>query len=128
LTCGGKVTEGHRYCTRCKVVVTTKELIKAAQRGRLASHTHDAEAKRADSRRRHAAAQKAWLVSDQPPGLNEETYLRDIRPRLCHVTIPTIQQALNVSKGYATKIRSGKLPPHQRHWQTLAGLCGFQSE
>lgn len=90
LTCGGKVMVGHRYCNDCKVEATTKELVNAAQIGRLASHNKEAEAKRADSRRKHFAAQKAWLSSDQPKWLNEEIYFRNIRPRLAEVTIPVL--------------------------------------
>lgn len=124
VTCGAKVSAGHRYCNRCKVAVTSKALVKAAQIGRLASHTTAAETKRADKRRRDFAAQKAWPASDQPAWLNEKTYLRKIHPRLAVVTISAIRQALSVSKGYATNIRSGKRLPHPRHWQILANLAG----
>jgi CRISPR-associated endonuclease Cas1 len=127
LTCGGKVTEGHRYCARCKVAVTTKELIKAAKKGRQASHSTEAEEKRAENRRIHFAAQKAWVASTQPAWLNEEAFLRQIHPRLAEVTIPTIRQVLNVSKGYAANIRSGRRLPHPRHWRTLARLVGMES-
>jgi hypothetical protein len=126
-TCGARITAGHRFCAICKVAVTTKELVKAAQKGRLASHSMEAEAKRADNRRRHFAAQKAWLASDQPTGLDEEVYRRQIHPRLAAVTIHAIREALGVSKGYATNIRSGKRVPHARHWQMLANLVGMTS-
>jgi hypothetical protein len=102
------------------------ELIKAVQKGRLASHSSEAEAKRAESRRQNAAAQRAWLEADQPAWLNEELYRRKIQPRLAGVTVPAIRAALGVSKSYATNIRSGKRLPHPRHWQTLARLVGVE--
>ena len=71
----------------CKVPICTEELVKAAQKGRLASHGSEAEAKRAENRRRHAAALRAWRPSDQPACLDEETYLRKIQPRLSSLTV-----------------------------------------
>jgi CRISPR-associated endonuclease Cas1 len=124
-TCGANVTAGYDRCASCKVGVCTQELIKAAQKGRLASHGSEAEAKRAESRRRHAAALTAWRPSDQPAWLDEETYLRKIQPRLSSVTVPAIRTALGVSKAYATNIRGGKRLPHPRHWQALARLAGI---
>jgi len=43
-TCGTNVTAEHRYCPSCAVAVSTKELIKGAQKGRLASHSSEAQA------------------------------------------------------------------------------------
>ena len=124
-TCGSNVTAGYDRCASCKVSICTEELIKAAQKGRPASHGSEAEAKRAENRRRHAAALRAWRPSDQPAWLDQETYLRKIQPRLSSVTVPAIRTALGLSKAYATNIRSGKRLPHPRHWLTLAQLIGI---
>src|SRR5262249_9113583 len=102
--------------------ICTKELVKASRKGRLAAHTIQAEAKRGESRRRHAAALRAWRPSDQPAWLTEEVFSRKIQPRLANVTVPTIRAALGVSKSYATNIRSGRCIPHPRHWLRLAQL------
>jgi CRISPR-associated endonuclease Cas1 len=123
-TCGKNVTAGYDRCASCKISICTEELIKAAQNGRLASHGSEAEAKRAENRRRHAAALRVWQPSDQPAWLDQEAYLRRIQPRLLSVTVPAIRTALGVSKAYATNIRSGKRLPHPRHWETLARLVG----
>ncbi|HWZ96864.1 MAG TPA: CRISPR-associated endonuclease Cas1 [Candidatus Dormibacteraeota bacterium] len=122
LTCGGKVTLGHRYCSHCKVEVTTKALIKAAQKGRLAAHSAEAERKRAASRRMHLAAQKNWDSSLLPAWLDINAYKQGVQPRLSRLTVPAIRKALGVSKGYATNVRSGRKVPHQRHWLALAQL------
>ena len=116
------------FLRNLKVAVTTQELIKAAEKGRLLSHTPEADASRAENRRRHAAAQKIWLPSDQPAWLDEETYRRKILPRLATVTVSAIRVAMGVSKPYATEVRSGKRLPHPRHWQTLARLTGIPSD
>jgi len=121
-TCGAKVTEGYERCASCKVGACTRTLVKAAQKGRLVSHSPEAEAKRGESRRKHAAALRAWQPLDQPEWLTEEMYRREIRPRLAQVTVPTVRAALGVSKSYATDVRSGRRLPHPRHWQALAQL------
>jgi CRISPR-associated endonuclease Cas1 len=123
--CGKHVTSGYDRCANCKIAICTKELIKAAHRGRLAAHTIQAEVKRGESRRRHATGLAAWRPSDQTAWLTEETYVRKIQPRLPNVTVRAIRTAISVSKSYATNIRSGKRLPHPRHWQLLAELVGI---
>ena len=87
-TCGKHVTAGYERCASCKVAVCTRELVKAAQQGRLAAHTAQAELKRGESRRRHAAALRVWRQSDKPAWLNEKTYLRRTQPRLAECGLP----------------------------------------
>ncbi len=122
-TCGSKVTEGYERCASCKIVDCTRELLKAAEKGRSASHSSKAEAKRAESQRKHAASIREWRPTDQPEWLNEKTYQLKIQPRLGELTVTTIRMALGVSKSYATEIRSGNRLPHPRHWQALARLA-----
>src|SRR5262249_60871551 len=107
-TCGGKVTRKYRYCNRCKVAVTSKAMIEAAKKGRLAAHTPDAEAKRAKSRRLHFAAQKSWSPSLQPEWLSQSIYQQKIQPRLYTLSTSTIRSELEISKEYATNVRNGK--------------------
>jgi CRISPR-associated endonuclease Cas1 len=124
-TCGTNVTIGHRYCPSCTVAVSTEELIKGAQKGRLASHSSEARANRAEKGRQNTAARWAWKPSNQPAWLNEESYRERIHPRLVRVTVRVLAAALGVSLPYASNIRSGKRQPHPRHWQTLAQLVGI---
>jgi CRISPR-associated endonuclease Cas1 len=126
-TCGVKVTEGYERCASCKIGACTEALVKAAEKGRLVSHSSEAEVKRGESRRKHAASLRAWQPSDQPAWLNEKAYLEKIQPKLLGVTVPDIRKALGVSKSYATNIRSGKRLPHARHWRTLARVVGVTS-
>jgi CRISPR-associated endonuclease Cas1 len=126
-TCGAKVTAGYQRCASCKVEVCKEELIRAAQKGRLASHSPEAESKRAENRRRNAAAQRVWMTTELPEWLNEEIYLRKIQPRLPEVTVPAIRAALSISKAYASNIRCGKRVPHPRHWQKLAAILNLKA-
>src|SRR5216684_2170160 len=118
-TCGANVTEEHRYCPSCAVAVSTKELVKGAYKGRLASHSSEAEANRAETARRHTAARRAWLPSNQPAWLNEQSYREKIHPRLAGITVRALASALSVSIPYASNFRSGKRHPHPRHWQKI---------
>jgi CRISPR-associated endonuclease Cas1 len=124
-TCAATVTAGHHYCPSCAVAVSTEELVKGAQRGRLASHGSEAQASRAEKGHRNTLARWAWKPSNQPAWLNEQTYREKIHPGLAGVTVRVIASALGISLPYASNIRSGKLQPHPRHWQALARLSGI---
>jgi CRISPR-associated endonuclease Cas1 len=124
-TCGASVTAGHHYCPSCAVAVSTQALISGAQEGRLASHSSEAQANRAEKGSRNTSARWAWQSSNQPTWLNEECYREKIRPALAGVTVRVIASTLGISLPYASNVRSGKLQPHPRHWQTLARLVGI---
>jgi hypothetical protein len=107
----------------CRGVQSTL-LVKEAKLGRIATHSPKAEALRSRTRRRHAAALKAWKPSDKPDWLDEKIYKVEIQPRLAEFPVSAISSALGVSVPYATDIRSGKRQPHPRHWKPLAELVG----
>jgi hypothetical protein len=127
-TCGVLIKPGQRYCASCAATVSKGELVKAAHRGRVASHSREAQARRAETQRQHHAARQAWQPSQQPTWLDEKTYREKIQPRLAGVTVPDIATALGISEPYATDIRSGKRRPHPRHWQRLARLVGVSPD
>jgi len=126
--CGALIKPGQRYCASCAPLVSKAELVKAAHRGRVASHSREAQAQRAETQRQHHAAKRAWQPSQQPAWLDEKTYGEKIQPRLAEITVLTISTALGISEPYATDIRAGKRRPHPRHWQTLAQLVGASSD
>ena len=95
---------------------------------RLKAHDPIAQARRADTQRRQAAALKAWKPSDKPGWLDEKTYREKIQPRIVGIAIPTIVSALAVSQPHATNIRAGRCKPHPRHWLALARLAGYGPE
>jgi len=120
--CGNNIPIDKTYCASCAVGVRTEALITAAKKGRIAAQSSEAQAKRADNRRRHAAAQKAWRLTDQAAWLTEEFYMERIQPHLPAIAIPTLMSALDISKPYAADIRAGRRRPHPRHWSALAQL------
>lgn len=121
----GKRTHGGEYCGACSPMARRDTLINAAKLGRIATHTPKAETRRAATMRRQEAAKQAWKSSDLPDWLTEEVYREKIQPRLPTVTVSAIASALQISKPYATDIRSGKRVPHPRHWQVLAKVTAF---
>jgi CRISPR-associated endonuclease Cas1 len=123
-TCGVDISSDSTYCRACGVDVSRTNLIEAAKAGRKATVSLKAQAQRAATQRRQAAARKAWNPSDQPNWLDEKTYYEKVQVRLKMVTVPTIMSALAVSEPYATSIRTGRCIPHPRHWLTLALLVG----
>jgi hypothetical protein len=112
------------HCHRCDVLESTKRLIRAAEKGRIAASAPDALARLAATQKRHAAAQLAWKPSDQPAWLTEQVFIGMIQPRLHAISVSTVMSALGVSRPYAVAIRLSRCRPHQRHWQTLARLVG----
>jgi hypothetical protein len=87
-----------------------------AKRGREATHSSRAQARRAKTQRRQAAALKAWKPSELPDWLTEKFYRQEIQPHLAGITVSAIAFALGLSQPYAAKIRAGRQLPHPRHW------------
>jgi hypothetical protein len=127
-TCGEPLVHGSKYCSDCAGTVAKENLIEAAKLGRVATHSKRAEALRAQTQRRHAAAMRVWHPSELPDWLNEEAYREKIQPRLARFPVSTIASALGISGPYATDIRAGRRRPHPRHWYALAKLVGVSSD
>lgn len=127
-TCGAALKRGQLYCKSCALPAGKERFGDVARLGRIASHSDKAEISRSETRRRHAAALKAWDPASLPDWLTEQAYREKIQSRLAELTVPAISNALGISGPYATDIRAGKRRPHPRHWQSLARLVGVPSE
>jgi CRISPR-associated endonuclease Cas1 len=121
----GKYIRGHqKVCSACAPTNSREALVAAAHRGRIASQAPKVLARLAEKQRSHRLAELMWKQEDQPGWLDENTYAKQIQPRLADVTISTIALTLGVSLPYASAIRAGLRRPHQRHWLGLANLTG----
>jgi hypothetical protein len=49
-------------------------------------------------------------------------FRRDILPKLQRVTVRVIAEAMGTGISHCSKVRSGKLVPHRRHWKALRAL------
>jgi hypothetical protein len=124
--CGDTVTTGSTCCAKCVPAVNRENLLSQAKLGRIATHSAIAEARRAATHAKHVEALQKWNPSQLPDWLDEETYKREILPRLGKFTVKAIRKAIEVSHPYATLIRSGDRVPHPRHWLSLARLAGIK--
>jgi hypothetical protein len=94
----------------------------------LHAQTPEAQARRAATRQRQMAAERAWKPSDQPAWLTEQVYVEQIQPRLATICAAKLAFAMKVSEPYAVDVRAGRCRPHPRHWLTLSRLVGYRDE
>jgi CRISPR-associated endonuclease Cas1 len=120
--CGGAITSGSTYCIKCVPDRHRENMLLHAKLGRIATHTAEAEAKRAATQAKQAEALKRWDPKDLPKWLDEDAYRKVILPRLSGFTVKAIRSKLAVSHPYATLIKRGVSIPHPRHWKPLAEL------
>jgi CRISPR-associated endonuclease Cas1 len=113
----------HDHCRHCGRTIAREVMIRVAEQGRAASHTPEAESRRADAMRRNTEAARTWRETAQSAWITERVYLDQIQPRLVTVKVAAIVAALRVSKPYAANVRAGRRRPHRRHWLALARLA-----
>lgn len=125
--CGAMIGRGRSHCATCAIKLNTAGLVKAAQLGRVASHSDRAETQRATSQRKHSAEKAIWQASELPTWLSRDFFLREIQPKLKGITLSVMASKLGISLPYAVEIRSRGRVPHPRHWQALAKLLGIST-
>jgi CRISPR-associated endonuclease Cas1 len=123
--CGKPVRPKSKHCAQCSLKHSTESLIAGAELGRKISHGELAQARRKESRRRHALARSAWSPNDLPTWLTEEVYEARILPKLKLVSLSQIASTIGVSIPYASDIRKGRRRPHPMHWAVLAKLVSI---
>jgi CRISPR-associated endonuclease Cas1 len=122
--CGATTRRG-RLCPRCGREASKEKLVELAKIGRAAARSPESRQKHSETQRRHEAAKRAWRSAPKPAWPDENTYVRQIQPRLAAITISVLSSALGVSESYAADIRAGRHRPHPRHWLHLAQLVGM---
>ena len=122
--CGATIMHSGIYCRLCSIKVTKAKFAKAAESGRAASLSREAQARRVATQQRNAGEMRGWIAANQPSWLHHEAYVTRIQPLLAGLPVSTIAAGIGVSQGYASDIRKGKVHPHPRHWLKLAGIVG----
>jgi hypothetical protein len=126
--CGAPIKPWRTFCAHCGAIDSTERLSKlpdAGPQARIASHTAEAERRRAASQRRHGQNRREWRAAEQPAWLTESVYAESILPSLKGVGTARLASALGMSKGYARGIINGERRPHPRHWLVLSKLVGI---
>jgi CRISPR-associated endonuclease Cas1 len=116
--CGKDVPDKSEKCRSCATPDSVQYLTQIAQRGRVVSHTSEAEAKRSKTQQANRARQREWASSEQPSWLTTEFYANKIEPLVKSLSARAVARHLSISHGYATEICNGRVP-HPRHWQAL---------
>jgi CRISPR-associated endonuclease Cas1 len=88
--------------------------------GRDPAHTQESNEKRKIAQQRHAEERSRWAAQEH--NFDPAAFDRDIRPGLRNVPLSRICDATGLSKPYCSRLRTGALTPHPRHWKALAEL------
>ena len=134
-SCGAKLTIRKRlFCDQCvperrrEVLNTVGPAFQAAGRAKLAAMRaagRDPTMTPAAQRRRAAtaSAQRTAAVAWRDDGsLDRVDFRRDILPELQCLPVRMIAEAMGCTASHGSKVRSGKLAPHKRHWKALLRL------
>jgi CRISPR-associated endonuclease Cas1 len=131
-SCGAKLTIRKRvYCDRCfpdQMEAQRRAMTPAFQAGgpakiaamRTAGHnpttTPEAQRRRASTASKQRKAVAAWWDDGS---LDRVDFRRDILPKLQGLPVRVIAEAMGCSGSHGSKVRSGLLVPHKRHWKAL---------
>jgi hypothetical protein len=81
--------------------------------------TPEAQRRRASTASQKRKATLAWRYDGSLDGVD---FRRDILPKLQRLPVRVIAEAMGASISHGSKVRSGKVAPHKRHWKTLIDL------
>ncbi len=131
-TCGAPLTgRSRQLCQACWPVTRAKlaadratagnaTLAAMRARGEDPTNTPDAAAKRSASLSRRKAEELRWRPGRAGGEWTVERYETELLPALTQLPLSALQQATGLSVSACSRIRSGKLTPHRRHWEELA--------
>jgi predicted RNase H-like nuclease len=89
-------------------------------RGVDPTNAPEAAAKRSTSLSQRKREELAWTPDPNDTDWTEDRYRLDILPRLATVPLSRLEEVTGLSISACSRIRSGKLTPHRRHWPKLA--------
>ncbi len=83
------------------------------------TNTREAQRRRAASSSQQRKAVVAWRDDRSLDGVD---FKRNILPKLQNLPVRVIAEAMGSSISHGSKVRSGHLVPHRRHWKKLADV------
>jgi len=106
-----------------------KALAESRAKGLDPTNTPAAAAKRSASLSRRKSEEAAWNATHtHEDHRTRDRYTDEILPRLVSIPLGQIAAATGLSISACSRIRSGHLLPHRRHWDVLAALGGEVSK
>jgi len=87
--------------------------------GHYPTTTPEAQRRRANTASKQRKAASAWRDDGS---LDRVDFRRDILPKLQGLPVRVIAEAMGASISHGSKVRSGLLVPHRRHWGALRKL------
>ncbi len=134
--CGGVLAESRRQlCAACwpvsrAAIATEASRDRAAKLAQLRSqgadptNTAQARAQRSQALSARKREQLAWEATRPTTEVTASELTERVLPALREVPLSAIQAATGLSLSACSRIRSGQLPPHARHWTALYDLVG----
>jgi hypothetical protein len=134
-SCGAKLAIRKRlFCDQClpdrreEAQRATTASFRAAGPAKIAAmraagndptHSREAQRRRAATAAQQRKAAAAWRDDGS---LDRVDFRRDILPKLQSLPVRVIAEAMGASISHGSKVRSGLLAPHKRHWDGLLAL------
>jgi len=85
-------------------------------------------AKRSQGNGAERIERKRWEIEHSAEKVDRERFLAEVLPGLRGISLTRIAKATGMSTSAASKVRSGKMVPHPRHWTVMASLVTDKSE
>lgn len=101
---------------------------KAADTGQDPSQTPAARARRSGSLKEERAQRDQWDHQHAGERHNKDAFIREVLPGLVGIPLSRITRATGISTSGASKMRSGLLVPHPRHWLALSQLVNAEAD
>ena len=133
--CGAKLTIRKRlFCDQClpdrreeaqRSITASFRAAGPAKIAAMREAGHDPTTSPEAQRRRAASAsqqRKAVVAWSDDGSLDGVDFKRDISPKLQRLPVRLIAEAMGASISHGSKVRSGHLVPHRRHWTALLKL------
>jgi len=129
--CGTPLTQGAReLCSGCWPVTRAALATERARAGNAAlaklraqgtdpTNTPAVAAKRSLTLSQRKSEQLEWEKQGAPHGWTRQRYVAKVLPAIATLPLSVLAAATGLSISACSRIRSGKLVPHRRHWVTL---------
>jgi hypothetical protein len=133
--CGKLVLKRRRrHCDECMPEARREHRLRAIETARaaLAAQTASGNDPRRDpgmnQKRGEAIAEghrrnRVWTQEHRGSARDQTWFVREVVPKLNHLTLKAIAKATGLSLAACSRIRAGKRVPHPRHWDTVVALA-----